>query len=87
MTNNETANIDFSGLVLSFASAALSYMGVETDIQSGVGQNFVLAKQNIEILQLLRDKTRGNLTKEEETLIQNVLTDLKLKFTQLQKTK
>jgi hypothetical protein len=87
MENKQTTSIDFSGLILSFASAALSYMGVKTDEQQGESQNFVLAKQNIEILELLRHKTRGNLTRDEESLLQNILTDLKLKFSQAQKAR
>ena len=39
-----------------------------------------LAKQTIDILGILREKTRGNLTPEEEKLMENILTDLRWRY-------
>jgi hypothetical protein len=77
---SNSSQIDFSGLILSFASAALSYMGVPVDENMKTGKNLVLARQNIEIIELLKLKTKGNLTADEERLLSEVLTDLKLKY-------
>ncbi|MGC3998809.1 MAG: DUF1844 domain-containing protein [Anaeromyxobacter sp.] len=42
--------------------------------------NLDLAKQTIDILDLLREKTRGNLSVEEERFMENLLTDLRLRY-------
>jgi hypothetical protein len=74
-------SVDFSGLILGFCSAALSYMGVDTSGGAGrEDKNLVLAKQNIDIIELLRQKTQGNLTESESHLIQQVLTDLRMRY-------
>lgn len=83
---NNLADVDFSALVLGFSSAALSYLGFsETGAQVSTSQNLDLAAQNIEILRILAEKTEGNLTDEEKTLLQSVLTDLRLKFVEAKK--
>ncbi len=69
--------VDFSGLVLGFCSAALSYMGYSG---GETQKNLILARQNIDILDILAQKTLGNLTPDEERLLRDVLQDLKLKF-------
>ena len=43
-------------------------------------RNLPLAKQTIDILGVLQEKTKGNLTKDEEQLIENLLHDLRLKY-------
>jgi len=76
--------VDFSGLVLGFSSAALYYLG-QTSIE-GKGsspKNLPLAMQNIQIIELLKQKTEGNLTDEENKLIQEVLLDLKMKYSKI----
>jgi hypothetical protein len=40
----------------------------------------MLAKQTIDILGILREKTAGNLTKEEESLLTNLLYDLRMRY-------
>ena len=45
------------------------------------------ARMFIDYLELLRDKTRGNLTKEEETILTQILTDLQLTFVQVSEQK
>ena len=75
-------NVEFSGLVLGFCSAALSYMGYG---DSSTTENLALAKQNIDILGLLSEKTKGNLSEEEERLLKDALLDLRTKFTDRQK--
>jgi hypothetical protein len=41
-----------------------------------------LAQQTIDILAMLREKTKGNLTQEEEKFMENLLMDLRLRFVQ-----
>ena len=78
--------VDFSALIMGFSSAALYYLG-EGDVagKADAQKNVPLAKQNIDILTLLRDKTKGNLTDEENRLIAQVLLDLHLKFVEATK--
>lgn len=71
--------IDFNILVLSLSTSALMQMGEATD-QEPVPPDLVLARQTIDLLAVLEDKTRGNLTGEEERLLQQVLTDLRVRF-------
>lgn len=74
-------SVDFSGLILGFSSAALYYMG-----ESSVGErevvkkNLTLARQNVDIILMLREKTKGNLTEEEEHLIDQLVIDLQVKI-------
>jgi hypothetical protein len=49
--------------------------------------NLPLAQQNIGIIQMLKDKTKGNLTDEEKKLIDQVLSDLQLRFVNLSSKK
>lgn len=86
--NKHTSNpgdepqLDFTGLVLGFCSAALTYMGVSVGGEPAAPKNLALAKQNIDIIELLQKKTRGNLTDEEKKLLEQVLTDLRLRYTE-----
>lgn len=79
--SSSSTTVDFSGLILGFSSAALYYMG-ESAIEGrqGGAKNIPLAKQNIDIILMLRDKTQGNLSQDEERLIQQLLADLQLKL-------
>ena len=74
--------VEFSGLVLGFCSAALSYMGYG---DASTGKSLPLAKQNIDILGLLAEKTKGNLTDEEQRLLNDALLDLRTKYSDLTK--
>jgi hypothetical protein len=72
---------DFSQLILGFSTAALLYMG-ENPVQgqNNPEKNLALANQNILIIKMLREKTAGNLTADEQELIDQLLTDLQIKF-------
>lgn len=71
---------DFSELLLGFSSAALHYLGETIEGQpKPVKPNLDLARQNIDIIVMLKEKTKGNLTPEEDRLLQQVLLDLQVK--------
>ncbi|MCI0571254.1 MAG: DUF1844 domain-containing protein [Myxococcaceae bacterium] len=74
--------IDFTAFLLGLASSALIHLGVAPDPDSGgsVRVDLSQARQSLDLLSLLREKTRGNLTPEEERLFDSLLTDLRLKF-------
>jgi len=73
--------IDFSTFVLSLASNAVYCMGGFQDPVSGkTSINLDQAKQSIDILTLLEEKTRGNLDSSEAKLLSHLLYDLRMKF-------
>jgi hypothetical protein len=73
--------IDLTTFFLSLSASALVHMGLAP---SPDGQthppDLALARQNIDILLLLQEKTRGNLTGEEERLLHQILFDLRMRF-------
>jgi len=78
--------IDFTTLVMSFASAALVSMGRVPDPAVGtVQKNLVIAQQNIDIIHLLHEKTKGNLTADEERLMDQVLYELRMSYVEAMK--
>ncbi len=80
-TGNSPEGVDFSGLILGFSSAALYYMGEATvEGRPAPQKNLPLARQNIDIIRLLKDKTKGNLSDEEANLLQQMIADLQLKL-------
>jgi hypothetical protein len=74
--------LSFTAFVLSLASTAAIHFGDMPDPGSGVRseQSLQGASQMIEILALLEQKTRGNLTAEERQLLEQVLYELRLRF-------
>lgn len=73
--------LDFSTFILSLSSSAMMQMG-ETNLPGGgtVQKDLALAKQSIDILDILQEKTRGNLTKDEEQILQEMLYSLRISF-------
>lgn len=77
--------VSFSTFVLGLASPALIHLGEAPNPETGAATvNLVLARQSLDLLDLLMRKTKGNLTLEEEQLFTSLLTDLRLRFVQKQ---
>ena len=73
--------VTFTTFVMSLNTAALFHFGELTDPETGkTGRDLTLAKHTIDTLGLLKDKTAGNLSRDEENLLDAVLYDLKLRF-------
>ncbi|MBI4486346.1 MAG: DUF1844 domain-containing protein [Acidobacteria bacterium] len=74
--------LSFTAFVLSLASTAAIHFGDLPDPMSGepAEPNLDGAAQMIEILSLLDQKTRGNLTAEERQVLEQVLYELRLRF-------
>ncbi len=73
--------VDFHTFVLSLGSSALLHLGELEHPESGAAEkDLPLAKHTIDILSMLEEKTKGNLTSAEEKLIQSLLYDLRLRF-------
>ena len=84
----ELPRIDFATFVLSLSHGALVHLGDAPD-PSGVknAPDLELARQSIDLLLLMEEKTRGNLTGEEERMLANVLSDLNLRFVEVSKAR
>jgi hypothetical protein len=81
-----TAPIDFNSLLLGLASTALIHLGETAHPETRkTEKNIVLARQSMDLLGVLRDKTRGNLTPEEEKFFDSLLADLRLRFVEASK--
>jgi hypothetical protein len=73
--------ITFTNFVLSLSTSALFHFGDITDPASGKAQkNLSAAKQTIDMLDMLNEKTKGNLDEQEKNLIQGVLYELKMRY-------
>lgn len=80
------SQVDFSTLLLSLATGSLIHMGLAPDPATNkIHKNVELAKHNIEILTLLKEKTKGNLTPDEARLFENLLTEIRLRFVETAK--
>lgn len=78
---------DLTGLFLMFASSALVAMGEAPHPQDGsVERDLDAAAEAIDMLMLLREKTEGRRSPEEEQLLGHILYDLQLRFVQARKT-
>ena len=86
--DNHLPQIDFATFVLSLSHSALMHLGeVPHPDTDKVVRDLPLAKQNIDLLNLLEEKTKGNLTGDEERLLHQVLFDLRMRYVELSKTK
>jgi hypothetical protein len=73
-------SIDFNTFILSLSTSALMHLGKLPGDEGDSTVNLAHAKQSIDCIALLEEKTRGNLTGEEERLVSEVLYDLRLRF-------
>ena len=76
--------VTFTAFIMSLNTAALFHCGELADPETGESrQDLILAKHTIDTLDLLKEKTVGNLSKDEENLLETVLYDLKLRYVKL----
>jgi hypothetical protein len=73
--------IDFSTFIMSLNASALVSLGVLSDPIAGqTARNLAIGKQTIDIIAMLEEKTKGNLTPDEAKLIKGVLYDLRITY-------
>jgi hypothetical protein len=80
--------LDFNALVLSLGSSVIVHLGEAPDPVSGQKREkpeFTMAQQSIDLLGMLQEKTRGNLTPEEARFLENMLFDLRMLYVQVSK--
>lgn len=81
--SDEPLEASFSALILSLASSAAVSMGLSPHPETGkVHKNLKMTQFNIDLLVVLREKTKNNLTQEEETFLNSLISDLQTKFIQ-----
>jgi Domain of unknown function (DUF1844) len=80
--------INFSTFVISLSTQALMHLGeIANPLTGKVEPDRLVAKQMIDIIGMLREKTRGNLNSGEDRLIEDILFDLRMKYVEAVKKK
>lgn len=73
--------IDFSTLILSLTSSAFYHLGDMPDPKSGEKKvDLAAVKQTIDILIMLKEKTKGNLSEDEKKLMEQLIYELQMKY-------
>jgi hypothetical protein len=83
---HEMPPADFMGLVSMLATQAFFALGLirpEEQKDQQVEPDFVMAKFHIDMLGMLEEKTKGNLSTEEQQLLKSTLDQLRMLFVQL----
>ena len=79
----EEAPIAFTTFLAGFAASALIQLGISPHPETGtVARDLASARQTLDVLSMLREKTRGNLTPEEDRFFEHLLTDLRIRYVQ-----
>jgi len=73
--------INFATFIFSLNTSAIVHMGMMEDPSTKKkAKNLPMAKQTIDVLSMLDEKTKGNLSAEENTMLKNILYDLKIMY-------
>jgi hypothetical protein len=73
--------INFASFLISLSSSAFVHLGdMPNPVTGETEKNLPMAKQTIDLLGLLREKTRNNLLEEEEKLFDHLLYDLRMRY-------
>jgi hypothetical protein len=73
--------INFATFIASLNASALVNLGIIADPATGAKEkNLPMAKQTIDIMSMLQEKTKGNLTVDEESILKSILYDLKMMY-------
>ncbi len=79
--------LDLTTFLLSISSAVLIGLGLVPDPSGRApAVDLEMARQNIDLLELIEEKTRGNRTPAEDTLIQQLLFETRMRFVEVQKS-
>lgn len=84
----ELPAVDFLTLIVSMSHSALLHLGDAPDPVTGAReQNLPLARQTIDLLAMLQDKTHGNLNGDEERVLSQAIYDLRMRFVEVARGK
>lgn len=77
--------IDLTTFFLSISSAAFMGLGITPEGTEEGKVDLELARQNIDLLELMQEKTQGNRSPEEERLLQQLLFEIRMRFVETQR--
>lgn len=77
---SQNMQASLSVLIMSIASSALIFMGLAPHEDGSTSVDKNLARFNIDLLLVLKEKTKGNLNGEEAKFLENLIADLQNKF-------
>ena len=81
MDDSEKKKVLFTQLILMFHGAAMQQMGkIKNPVTDKIERDLTQAEFSIDMLDMMKDKTKGNLSPEEERFLQSLLQELKLNF-------
>ena len=81
--HGDLPGIDFTTFVVSLSHSALVHLGDAPQADGTIERQLAMARQTIDILTILHEKTKGNLTGAEERLLNQVLFDLRMRFVEI----
>jgi hypothetical protein len=83
----EMPAMDFSTFLISLSTSALFHMGLvaEREGEPPPPANLPMARQTIDILEMIQEKTQGNLNDEEAHLFESLLYELRMRFVEVQR--
>ncbi len=86
MQTQEQPGISFAGFIISLATTAAVHFGDIADPNTGerIEPDLAAAHQMIDLIALLREKTKGNLTADEAKLVDDLLYELRMRYVQAQ---
>ena len=83
-SSHEAPSLSFSTFILSLGTSALMLMGEQLSPENpALPVNLPQAKEIIDILRILEEKTKGNLTEEEASVLHDMLYTLQMKYVEL----
>jgi hypothetical protein len=86
MSTSDLPELDFSTFVMSIIGSAFVHLGDAPDPDGDAPEpNLMLAEQDIQLLTLLQEKTKGNLSGDEERVLTQGLTDLRERYLEVSK--
>ena len=84
--SQQKVEASFSTLILSIGSTAAMGLGLVPHPQTGKTEtDLTMARFNIDLLDVLQEKTKNNLQKEESDFLNNLIADLRMKYVELSK--
>lgn len=76
--------IDFATFILSLSHSAYMHLGdAPNPVDGRIERNLTMARQTIDLLGLLEEKTQGNLTGDEERVLEQALYELRLRYVEV----
>jgi hypothetical protein len=79
----ELPTLDFSTFVLGLIGTAYVHLGDAPDPEGHADRDLLMARQDIDLIGLLQEKTKGNLTGDEERLLEQALCDLRMRYVEV----